>query len=56
MAYYSVEDIYICLIILMKNQTPAETEEVVLYLPEGQRRNSSAASAELLVCVFLRFN
>jgi hypothetical protein len=40
----------------MKDQTPAEIEEVVLHLPEGQEYNSFAASAELFVCVFLRFN
>jgi hypothetical protein len=40
----------------MKDQTPAEIKEVVLHLPKGQKRNSSAASTELLVCVFLRFN
>jgi hypothetical protein len=39
-----------------ENQTPAETKEVVSHLPEGQKLNGSAASAELLVCVFPRFN
>jgi hypothetical protein len=40
----------------MKIQTPAEPEKAVFQLPEGQECNSSAKSAELLVCVFLRLN